>query len=88
VEHRLADAAEAICDGDILGHSIYKSQNFGLLPLQGMASCIRPGFIMQGQPSRFEFPKSLGMRSTENKQRRLLSELQVLLLLLFFCVCV
>ncbi len=61
----------------MVNHQIYKHQNFELLPHLAVTSCIRPGFILQGAAIAPEFPKWMGKRSTETKNRRLLAELQV-----------
>lgn len=73
---KLSDAAESIAQGDLVHSRIYSSQAFGLLPIHAVASCIRPGFIVQGGLSdRIDFPQWFGKNSSRTKFKRYLSVL-------------
>lgn len=74
---QLSMAADSIADGDLINTRIYSNQDFKLLPVHAVASCIRPGFLLKvGLGGRIDFPQVLGKTSTKNKFKRLLSELR------------
>jgi len=73
---KLADASDSIANGDLIHSRIYANQSFGLLPIHATASCIRPGFIMQGGLSdRIDFPQWFGKNSSKTKFKRFLGVL-------------
>ena len=73
---QLAEAADSIADSDVMYETIYRAQNFGLLPNFAIASCIRPGFAMQGfLQERTMFPAWFGKNSAQGKFKRYLGEL-------------
>ena len=73
--HRAMLASDYIAIGDVVGARIVKEQQWGLAPLHGALSCIGPGFMMQGNVPRLQFPGWLGRNSTCTKRQRLLREL-------------
>ncbi|GAA5840576.1 hypothetical protein JCM9279_007370 [Rhodotorula babjevae] len=72
-------AAEAISDGDLVDAMIHgQQQQWSLMPVHGMLSCVRPASLCYGGGGGFaNFPAWLGKNSTQNKLQRALSEIQV-----------
>ncbi|GAA5948383.1 hypothetical protein JCM3775_001641, partial [Rhodotorula graminis] len=72
-------AAEAISDGDLVDAMIHgQQQQWSLMPVHGMLSCVRPASLCYGGGGGFpSFPAWLGKNSTQNKLQRALSEIQV-----------
>eukprot|EP00730_Choanoeca_flexa_P020364 TRINITY_DN9951_c0_g1_i1.p1 TRINITY_DN9951_c0_g1~~TRINITY_DN9951_c0_g1_i1.p1 ORF type:complete len:958 (+),score=287.12 TRINITY_DN9951_c0_g1_i1:296-2875(+) len=88
VEHleRIAKAADAISEADLLATHIQSNQAFKALPMLAAESCIRPGFYMRGRAESqfrpqwgggmYQFPQWLGKMSTTGKHVRYVAELQ------------
>ncbi|ORX49128.1 DNA replication factor C, large subunit [Hesseltinella vesiculosa] len=75
----IAKAADAMADGDLVDTRITYKQEFSLMPVQSIFSCVRPGYYMTGQTSgmnRVGFPLFLGQLSKENKYKRQLANIQ------------
>ncbi|ORE17800.1 DNA replication factor C, large subunit [Rhizopus microsporus] len=74
----IAKAAEAIADGDLVDSMIHgSSQQYSLMPVQSIFSCVRPAYYMEGyMQTRTGFPSWLGNNSKAAKYSRLLSDLQ------------
>ncbi|BGP50272.1 DNA replication factor C complex subunit Rfc1 [Rhodotorula kratochvilovae] len=72
-------AAESISDGDLVDAMIHGTQQqWSLMPLHGMLSCVRPASYCYGGGGGFPtFPSWLGKNSTQNKLNRALSEIQI-----------
>ena len=45
---RVADAAQSIVEGDVVGCRIMAEQQWGLAPLHGVLACARPGAMLAG----------------------------------------
>ena len=73
--HRATLASDYMAVSDVIGNRIVKEQQWGLAPLHGALSCLAPGYMMQGNVPRLNFPSWLGRNSTANKRQRLLKEL-------------
>ncbi|KAJ3072599.1 hypothetical protein HDU98_003322 [Podochytrium sp. JEL0797] len=82
----LSQAADAIAYGDVISSVQMKTQNWGLLPFQGVTSTLRPAFFMHGTlvstgyfggGGGFAFPGWLGKNSSQGKSMRLLKEVQL-----------
>ncbi|KAJ3025319.1 UNVERIFIED_CONTAM: hypothetical protein HDU68_007254 [Siphonaria sp. JEL0065] len=83
----LSQAADAIAYGDIISSVQMKTQNWGLLPFQGVTSTLRPAFFTHGTlvnqqfygggGGGFAFPGWLGKNSNQGKNVRLLKEIQL-----------
>ncbi|OAD73670.1 hypothetical protein PHYBLDRAFT_133474 [Phycomyces blakesleeanus NRRL 1555(-)] len=76
----LAKASEAMSEGDVVDAVIHGStQNYSLMPIHSIASCVRPASFMRGSlmGGRLEFPKWLGQNSKALKSYRNLKELQM-----------
>ncbi|KAJ3195912.1 hypothetical protein HK101_010669 [Irineochytrium annulatum] len=79
----LSGAADACRDGDLIDSVLRKTNNWGLMPLHGAISTVRPAFFMHGQVSGpvfgatggFAFPGWLGKNSTQGKTTRQLRDL-------------
>jgi replication factor C subunit 1 len=54
----IAKAAEAIADGDLVDSMIHgSSQQYSLMPVQSIFSCVRPAYYMEGyMQTRTGFP--------------------------------
>ncbi|GAA6048823.1 hypothetical protein JCM3770_003639 [Rhodotorula araucariae] len=72
-------AAESISDGDLVDAMIHGTQQqWSLMPIHGMLSCVRPASYCYGGGGGFPtFPSWLGKNSTQNKLNRALSEIQI-----------
>ncbi|GJN92543.1 hypothetical protein Rhopal_005573-T1 [Rhodotorula paludigena] len=72
-------AAESISDGDLVDAMIHGTQQqWSLMPLHGMLSCVRPASFIYGQGGGYpNFPAWLGKNSTQNKLNRQLAEIQI-----------
>ena len=68
--HRATLASEFIACSDVVGARILKEQQWGLAPLHGALSCLAPGYMMQGNLGRLQFPQWLGRNSTGNSKRQ------------------
>jgi replication factor C subunit 1 len=73
----MAQAAESISDGDLVDNLIRGHQQWGLLPLQSVFSCVRPAYFCHRSVSQPTFPMMLGNMSKTSKNYRLLKELQI-----------
>jgi hypothetical protein len=62
--HRATLASDFIACSDVVGARILKEQQWGLAPLHGALSCLAPGYMMQGNLGRLQFPQWLGRNST------------------------
>ncbi|GAA97282.1 uncharacterized protein L969DRAFT_91871 [Mixia osmundae IAM 14324] len=90
-QHKAAEltarAAEAISDGDLVDAMIHGStQQWSLMPVHGMFSCVRPAALCYGSGAAFNadssrnarmFPGWFGRNSTQGKLQRLLGEVQI-----------
>lgn len=73
----LARVAAAVSDGDLVDTEMRATQNYELMPLHGVLSCVRPASFLNTElflNRRSRFPTWLGKNSTTTKNRRLLSE--------------
>jgi len=68
--HRATLASDFIACSDVVGARILKEQQWGLAPLHGALSCLAPGYMMQGNLGRLQFPQWLGRNSTGNSKRQ------------------
>ena len=78
----MSTASDSIADGDLIDKHIRSHQYYGLLPIHGCLSCIKPGKYVQkcGTRSSYgstNFPQWLGKYSSRNKQYRLYKELSI-----------
>jgi replication factor C subunit 1 len=74
----IALAAESISDSDMTERLIYGRQEFGLLPVHAMFSCILPAtYVIGNMGERLAFPSILGQISKRNKCMRLLKEIHM-----------
>ena len=85
---RMAEAADAISESDVVNNQIRSKQNWALLPHYGMLSTLAASFPIRGQPPGFggygkpaawpppiAFPgKCLGHQSTMGKKGRLVQD--------------
>ena len=71
---RMATASDFLASADTVGARILKEQLWALAPLHGVLSCVAPGFHMQGNLGRVQFPSWLGRNSTATKRQRQLRE--------------
>lgn len=73
-----AEAASSISDGDLVDRKIHgPQQQWSLMPLHALLSCVVPGFHAAGQArGRFNFTSYLGNNSKGTKYKRLLAELR------------
>ncbi|ORZ24576.1 replication factor RFC1 C terminal domain-domain-containing protein [Absidia repens] len=73
-----ADAANAIADGDLVDSRIGKYQEYSLMPVHSIFSCVRPAYYVQGNlgGNRMGFPQWLGQNSKTLKNMRLLADIQ------------
>eukprot|EP00919_Chromeraceae_sp_WS-2016_P063765 GHVR01150921.1.p1 GENE.GHVR01150921.1~~GHVR01150921.1.p1 ORF type:complete len:145 (-),score=47.23 GHVR01150921.1:593-1027(-) len=74
---KIAKAAEAIADADVINRSIREGGNWTLLPSFGILSSVLPASLCSGWIARPQFPTWLGKNSSTNKNKRLLRELRV-----------
>jgi replication factor C subunit 1 len=72
----LRRAIDSICDADIIGASIFSQQNFGLLPVHGTLSTLRPAAILNSSTTSIEFPSVLSKFSSQRRRKGLLDELE------------
>ncbi|GAA5882840.1 hypothetical protein JCM3774_006866 [Rhodotorula dairenensis] len=72
-------AAESVSDGDLVDSMIHGTQQqWSLMPLHGMMSCVRPASYCYGQGGGYpNFPAWLGKNSTQGKLGRQLGEIQI-----------
>ncbi|GAA5961864.1 hypothetical protein JCM21900_006467 [Sporobolomyces salmonicolor] len=74
----MSRAADAISDGDLVDAMIHgPQQQWSLMPLHGMMSCVRPASLCYGQGGQPNFPAWFGKYSTEGKLSRMLGEIQI-----------
>lgn len=73
-----AEAAQSISDADLVDRRIHgPQQQWSLMPLHALFSCVRPSFAAAGQArGRFNFTSYLGNNSKGAKYKRLLAELR------------
>ncbi|KAI8142314.1 replication factor RFC1 C terminal domain-containing protein [Fennellomyces sp. T-0311] len=74
----VAKAAEAIADGDLVDNQIFGGvQQFSLMPVHSVMSCVRPAYFMQGHiHGRLMFPAWMGQNSKRNKFMRMTNDLR------------
>ncbi|ORZ19695.1 replication factor RFC1 C terminal domain-domain-containing protein [Absidia repens] len=74
----LAKAANAIAEGDLVDNRIGTKQEYSLMPVHSIFSCVRPSYYMEGSfaGSRINFPLWLGQNSKTTKNKRLLANVQ------------
>lgn len=76
--HLLSEAANSICDGDIIERQIRSGNNWSLLPTQAVFSSVIPGELLTGYLNQMiNFPAWLGKNSNRNYMDRILQELQM-----------
>uniref|UniRef100_A0AC35U4G8 AAA domain-containing protein n=1 Tax=Rhabditophanes sp. KR3021 TaxID=114890 RepID=A0AC35U4G8_9BILA len=69
-------AAASLSDGEIISRSIRKTQDWSLLPIEGLFSVVLPPIYMNGTvASRVIFPSHLGKISSRNKYFRIAKEI-------------
>ncbi|KAK4704443.1 replication factor C subunit 1, partial [Phenoliferia sp. Uapishka_3] len=75
----MTKAAEAMSDGDLVDAMIHGGQQqWSLMPVHGVFSCVRPAFHCYGQGGGYPtFPTWFGKNSTQGKLQRLLGEIQI-----------
>ncbi|GAA5908148.1 hypothetical protein JCM5296_000516 [Sporobolomyces johnsonii] len=74
----MSRAADAISDGDLVDAMIHGTQQqWSLMPLHGMMSCVRPASFCYGQGGQPNFPAWFGKYSTQGKLSRMLGEIQI-----------
>lgn len=74
----IADAAEAISDGDIANRLVRMGQRWDVMPSVSVLSCVLPGQLMSGGLSgRLNFPSHLGNMSKTNKNIRITREIEM-----------
>ncbi|ODM98365.1 Replication factor C subunit 1 [Orchesella cincta] len=72
----LAKTASSIADADLVDSVIRKSQNWSLLPVQGVFASYIPGEYMESDTvGGVDFPQWLGKNSNRGKRHRLLQSL-------------
>lgn len=70
-------AASGISDGDLVESMIRgPQQQWSLMPIHGVFSCVRPGSFVAGAGGRMSFTAVLGNMSKLNKANRLLREVR------------
>ncbi|KAI8335852.1 replication factor RFC1 C terminal domain-containing protein [Chlamydoabsidia padenii] len=74
----LAKAANAIAEGDLVDRRIGSNQEYSLMPVHSIMSCVRPAYYMEGYfgSNRPGFPLWLGQNSKSSKNKRLLANIQ------------
>ncbi|KAI8093321.1 uncharacterized protein BX664DRAFT_329437 [Halteromyces radiatus] len=74
----LAKAANAIAEGDLVDHRMGSNQEYSLMPVHSIFSCVRPAYYMEGSlaGNRMNFPLWLGQNSKTMKNKRLLANVQ------------
>ncbi|CAO3597051.1 unnamed protein product [Absidia cylindrospora] len=74
----LAKAANAIAEGDLVDNRIGTKQEYSLMPVHSIFSCVRPSYYMEGSfaGTRINFPSWLGQNSKTTKNKRLLANIQ------------
>ena len=82
----LSQAADSICDADLLESAQRTENSWSLLPIHAVLSTIRPCFFSHGQMQQtsgyggygggYAFPSWLGQNSKQTKTKRLLREIQ------------
>ncbi|KAJ1942886.1 DNA replication factor C complex subunit Rfc1, partial [Linderina macrospora] len=73
----LAEASDYISQADVVDSKIRGSQQWGLMPLHSVMSCVGPAYHMRGSHNgMYRFPGWLGQNSKGNKTSRLLREIQ------------
>lgn len=66
------------CDAALANSSfIFRTNNWSVMPLHSIASCVRPAYFMHGLINQPTFPATLGNMSKAGKNYRLLKELQL-----------
>ncbi|KAJ1953514.1 DNA replication factor C complex subunit Rfc1, partial [Linderina pennispora] len=73
----LAEASDYISQADVVDSKIRGSQQWGLMPLHSVMSCVGPAYHMRGSHNgMYRFPGWLGQNSKGAKTARLLREIQ------------
>ncbi|GAA5883791.1 hypothetical protein JCM16303_002375 [Sporobolomyces ruberrimus] len=71
-------AADSISDGDLVDAMIHgNQQQWSLMPMHGMMSCVRPASLCYGAGGMANFPAWFGKNSSFGKLGRLLGEIQI-----------
>ncbi|KAI9034373.1 putative DNA replication factor C subunit Rfc1 [Hyaloraphidium curvatum] len=73
----LSQAADSISDGDLVDNVMRSTNNWTVMPLHAISSCVRPAYFMHGMIGQPAFPSTLGNMSKTNKNKRLLKDLQL-----------
>ncbi len=81
----IAVSAARLSEGDVFNQSLNSSQNWSLLPMCSILSCVLPATAMsglrepmqQGERNFHRFPGILGKLATKGKNSRLLTEMYV-----------
>ncbi len=72
----MARVADAASEGDLIDATMRATQNYDLMSLHGIASCVRPAALSAGRipaDAWWKFPTWLGKNSTTVKNRRLIT---------------
>ncbi|KAI8059451.1 P-loop containing nucleoside triphosphate hydrolase protein [Gongronella butleri] len=75
----IAKAANAMADGDLVDTRITLKQDYSLMPVHSIFSCVKPAYYMTGNTkgmARVGFPMFLGQLSKTNKHKRQLANIQ------------
>jgi len=75
--HNLSKAADSISEGDEIGSNIFREQEFSLMPVEALLSCIRPAILSGANTYRggIKFPAWLGKNSKHTRLKRLLQDI-------------
>jgi len=76
----IAEAADSISMGDLIGEAMFSEQDWSLQPCHAMMSTIYPAYLMRGGlHERLNFPAYLGKQSTRSKNLRITREFRTAL---------
>ncbi|KAJ1831059.1 DNA replication factor C complex subunit Rfc1 [Coemansia sp. RSA 2703] len=74
---RLSKAADLIAEADIVENKLRGSQQWGLMPLHAVLSCVGPAYHVRGShEGMYRFPVWLGQNSKGSKLSRYLKDIQ------------
>ncbi|KXS17538.1 DNA replication factor C, large subunit, partial [Gonapodya prolifera JEL478] len=73
----LSEAADCIIAGDLVSSAMRSMNNWGLMPVHAVLSCVCPSFCAAGNPPQPAFTSVLGNMSKSSKAYRQLKELQM-----------
>ncbi|KAI9303666.1 replication factor RFC1 C terminal domain-containing protein [Cunninghamella echinulata] len=73
----MAKAANAIADGDLVDRRIHANQEYSLMPVHSIFSCVLPSYYAEGSlmGNRIGFPLWLGQNSKGTKHKRFLEDI-------------